>query len=110
MRALEAVLVLTVGLFVLGFRLRYYYRIPAGVIRGTSKKIITDHVFNVLPILGVVLALLGMATAHPVRADWRRVPTDKQQINMQVPGMEHWNPGYWKTVDDDFARTAYHTN
>lgn len=111
MRAIEAVLVLTVGLFVLGCRLCYHYPFPAGVIRGTSKKIIADHVFNVLPILGVVLVLLGMATVHPVRAEWRKVPTDKQQINMQVPGMEHWNPGYSKSVDHDANNTgtAYYT-
>ncbi len=111
MKAIEALLVLTVGLFVLGCRLCYHYRFPAGVIRGTSKKIIADHLFNALPILGVVLALLGIATVHPVRADWRKVLTDKQQINMQVPGMEHWNPGYWKKVDDTSGNrgTGYYT-
>ena len=109
MRAIEAVLVLTVGLFVLGWRLCYPYRFPAGVIRGTSKKIFADHVINALPILGVVLALLGMATVHPVRAEWLKVPTDKQQINMQVPGMEHWNPGYSKSVDHAVEGTAYYT-
>ena len=67
---------------------------------------------DAFPILGAVLVLLSMATVHPVRADdWRNVPTDKQQINMQVPGMEHWNPGYWKEVSDDSRNegTAYHT-
>ena len=74
-------------------------------------KFFADHVFNVLPILGIVLALLGIATVHPVRADWRKVLTDKQQINMQVPGMEHWNPGYWKKVDDTSGNrgTGYYT-
>ena len=76
-----------------------------------STKIIANFVYNALPILGAVLALLSMATVHPVRADWRNVPTDKQQINMQVPGMEHWNPGYWKRVSDVSRNegTAYHT-
>jgi hypothetical protein len=33
-------------------------------------------------------------------AGWSDVATDKQQINMRVPGMERWNPGYWKQVLD----------
>jgi hypothetical protein len=74
-------------------------------------KIIANFVNKVLPILGAALVLLSMATVHPVRAEWRKMPTDKQQINMQVPGMEHWNPGYWKNVDDSTRNkgTAYHT-
>ncbi len=50
-------------------------------------------------LLGVFLGLLSVATADPARGQWQDAPTDKQEINMQVPGMEHWTPGYWKTVD-----------
>ena len=45
-------------------------------------------------------------------ADWRQVPTDRQQINMQVPGMERWTPSYWKEVDEETTSnrgTSYHT-
>ncbi len=75
-------------------------------------KIIAHRIPMVIVIIGGMFALLGVEAVIPARADWREVPTDKQQINMQVPGMERWHPGYWKEVDEETTYnrgTAYYT-
>ncbi len=59
-----------------------------------------------------ILIASTMVLTNAGLADWSGVPTDKQQINMQVPGMEHWTPGYWKEVDEETPSnrgTAYYT-
>ena len=74
--------------------------------------IIAHRIPKVIAIIGGMFALLGVETSIPARADWREVPTDKQQINMLVPGMERWNPGYWKEVDEETTYNrgvAYYT-
>ena len=73
---------------------------------------ITHRVPKSALIIGGLLIASTMVLANVGRADWREVPTDKQQINMHVPGMEHWNPGYWKKDDEDgtYNRgTGYYT-
>ena len=73
---------------------------------------ITHRVPKSALIIGGLLIASTMVLTNVARADWREVPTDKQQINMHVPGMEHWNPGYWQEVQADStpARgTAYYT-
>lgn len=58
--------------------------------------------------LGGLFALLGLEPVIPARAasDWRKVTTDKQQINMRVPGMGHWTPGFWQDATGDTYNQA----
>ena len=73
---------------------------------------IAHRIPKVIAILGGMILPLSVEIVSPACADWRRVPTDKQQINMEVPGLSHVTPGYWKTVDEESTSnrgTAYHT-
>jgi len=44
----------------------------------------------------ILLVFLIFASPQYAAGSWIDVTTDIQQINMQVPGMEHWNPGFWE--------------
>ena len=43
--------------------------------------------------VGLPVALLA-ALSLPASAEWRDVPSDKQVLDMRVPGMDTWNPGF----------------
>lgn len=49
---------------------------------------------------GLLIVLVAVSTSAVWAQGWRSVPIDRPQIDMYVPGMESWNPGYGKTVDD----------
>ncbi len=52
-------------------------------------------------------AVLGLAVlvsfncAHAAEQDWTTVDAERQEVDMYVPGMSTWRPGYRKKIYDD---------
>ena len=60
------------------------------------------HILKLTTILGGLFALISLGVVTPSRAanEWGDAPAEKQQINMNVPGMNILTPLYWKKVWD----------
>jgi len=61
------------------------------------------HFFVALSILAISA---GGAHAAVVEKDWRDVSVDRQQIDMLVPGIGDWSPGFWRSVKDTPSEAA----
>ena len=60
------------------------------------------RILKLTTILGGLFLLISLDVVTPSRAanEWGAAPTEKQQINMNVPGMSNLKPEYWKRVWD----------
>ena len=51
-------------------------------------------------VLGLAV-LVSFTCAHAAQQDWTTVDAERQEVDMYVPGMLAWRPGYGKRIYDD---------
>lgn len=57
-------------------------------------------------VLGLAV-LVSFTCAHAAEQDWTTVDADRQEVDMYVPGMSTWRPGYGKRIyGDRYAGTG----
>ena len=65
------------------------------------------RIIKILSFFVVGIVLIEFVNTVPAYGGWSGEPTYEQQTNMNVPGMNNWNPGFWKQVVDKDSGTGF---